>query len=84
MAVDLSPTGQTWKDLSGASIAYGLTQGGSQASTIALSALGKRIVAPTQEGQDASAKVEAALRPRILRLFFDMTIMRSSPRIRSL
>ncbi len=71
MAVDLSPTAQTWKDLSGASIAYGLTLGGSQASTIALSDLGKRIVAPTQEGQDTSAKVEAALQPRILRLFFD-------------
>jgi predicted nucleotide-binding protein len=71
MAVDLSPTAQTWKDLSGASIAYGLTEGGSQARVISLTDLGKRIVAPVEEGQDAVAKVEAALSPRLLRLFFE-------------
>ncbi len=71
MAVSLSPTSGTWKDLSGASVAYGLTEGGSQAQTITLTELGRRIVAPTEDGQDTAAKVEAALRPRILRALFE-------------
>jgi predicted nucleotide-binding protein len=71
MAVDISPTSSNWEDLSGASIAYGLTEGASNAAKISLSDLGKRIVAPTQEGQDVAAKAEAALKPTILRRFFD-------------
>src|SRR5919109_3013473 len=71
MAVDISPTSSNWEDLSGASIAYGLTAGASNASQISLTDLGRRIVAPTEEGQDTAAKVEAALKPTILREFFD-------------
>jgi predicted nucleotide-binding protein len=71
MAVDISPTSSAWEDLTGASMAYGLTEGGSNAAEIRLSDLGKRIVAPTEEGQDTVAKVEAALKPTILRRFFD-------------
>lgn len=71
MAVDISPTSSTWTDLSGAAIAYGLTEGGAQAAQISLTELGKRTVAPTEEGDDVAAKVEAALKPTILRKFFD-------------
>lgn len=36
MAVDISPTSSAWVDLSGAAIAYGLTDGGAQAAQISL------------------------------------------------
>jgi hypothetical protein len=71
IAVDISPTSSTWNDLTGGAVAYGLTEGAGQATQISLTDLGKRIVAPTEEGQDVAAKVEAALKPTILRKFFD-------------
>jgi len=70
MAVDISPTSSNWQDLCGASMAYGLTTGGYNAQTISLTELGRRIVAPTIEGDDVPAKVEAALRPEIPNKFF--------------
>lgn len=70
MAVDISPTSSNWQDLCGASIAYGLTTGGYNAQTISLTDLGRRIVAPTIEGDDVKAKVEASLRPEIPNKFF--------------
>lgn len=70
MAVDISPTSSKWKELCGVSIAYGLTEGGYNAKTISLTELGKRIVAPTEEGDDLRAKVEAVLRPKIVKQFF--------------
>ncbi len=71
IAIDLSPTSSTWQFLCGASIAYGITSGGYGASEISLTDLGKRIVLPTSEGDDAAAKVEASLKPRIPREFFE-------------
>lgn len=71
MAVDISPTSSNWPDLCGASIAYGLTSGGYNAKTISLKDLGRRVVAPTKEGDDLKAKVEAALRPEIVNKFFN-------------
>jgi predicted nucleotide-binding protein len=71
MSVDVSPTSSNWRDLCGASIAYGLTEGGYNANQISLTELGKKIVAPTEDGQDCSARVEAALRPSVMRRFFD-------------
>lgn len=70
LAIDISPTSSKWRELCGASIAYGLTTGGHRAKTISLEELGKRIVAPTKEGDDLKAKVEAALRPKIAEQFF--------------
>jgi hypothetical protein len=70
MALELSPTSSNWEDITGASIAYGLTEGGSRAATISLTDLGKKIVAPTEELQDESDKIEAALKPKICRDFF--------------
>ncbi|MDX5445902.1 MAG: nucleotide-binding protein [Zoogloeaceae bacterium] len=70
MALDLSPTSSGWRSLSGTSIAYGLTEGGYNASEITLTDLGRRIVAPTSEGEDALARVEAIQKPRIMGEFF--------------
>lgn len=71
VAVDISPTSSNWQDLCGASIAYGLTTGGYNAQTISLTELGRRIVAPTIEGDDVKAKAEASLRPEIPNKFFE-------------
>lgn len=70
MSVATSPTSSTWDKLCGAAMAYGLTEGGSKADKIVLADLGKKIVAPTTEGEDEQAKVEAVFRPRIIREFF--------------
>lgn len=70
MALDLSPTSGSWRNLCGTSIAYGLTSGGYAANTIELTDLGRRIVAPTSEGDDVNARVEAILQPRVMGEFF--------------
>lgn len=80
MALDLSPTSGGWRNLCGASIAYGLTDGGYNANQITLTELGRRIVAPTKEGDDQIALREAALRPRIPREFFSQYDRAKFPR----
>jgi hypothetical protein len=70
MSADISPTSSNFRDICGASIAYGLTEGGYNSQEISLSQLGKRVVAPTSEGDDVKAKVEATLRPKIIQDFF--------------
>src|SRR4051812_15201013 len=55
MAIDMSPTSGTWRNLCGSSIAYGLTEGGYNAAQITLTDLGRRMVAPTEEGEDKRA-----------------------------
>jgi predicted nucleotide-binding protein len=68
-AMEMAPLSSRFRMLCGSSIAYGLTDGGPQAELIGLTALGRRIVAPTNEGDDLAAKREAMLRPRVLREF---------------
>jgi hypothetical protein len=68
-ALDLTPGAKVFKYLTGASIAYGLTEGAAQADQIALTDLGRRIVAPTAEGDDLVAMREAILRPRVIKGF---------------
>jgi hypothetical protein len=70
-AMGLTPTSGSFKMLTGASIAYGLTEGGAQADEIVLTDLGMRVVAPTEEGDDEAAKREALLRPRVVREFLE-------------
>jgi len=65
-ALDMSPTSGPFRSLCGASIAYGLTEGGYNAQQISLQPLGKRIVKPLEEGDDILAKREAILRPRVV------------------
>ena len=68
-AMNIAPTSSGFRMLCGASIAYGLTTGGYNSDEIAITPLGRRIVAPTKEGDDLAARREAMLRPRILREF---------------
>ncbi len=69
-ALDISPTSSKWQSLSGAAVAYGLTDGAYNANDISLTQLGRRIVATEIEGDDAKAKLEAALKPGIMSKFF--------------
>lgn len=68
-AMKLAPTSGSFKTLTGASIAYGFTEGGYNADKIALTELGRRVVAPTEEGDDALAMREGFLQPRVIREF---------------
>jgi len=65
-ALEMSPTSGPFRSLCGTSIAYGLTEGGYNAQQISLQALGKRIVKLLEEGDDALAKREAILKPRVV------------------
>lgn len=71
LSLGVSPTSSTWPPLAGSSIAYGLTEGGPNASTIKLTSLGRMLVAPEEEGEDISARRQAIMRPRILKEFFE-------------
>jgi predicted nucleotide-binding protein with TIR-like domain len=68
-AMEMAPGSSRFRMLCGASIAYGLTAGGYNAEQISLTPLGRRIVAPTKEGDDLAARREAILRPRVPREF---------------
>ena len=69
-ALDISPTSTRWQSLSGSAVAYGLTTGAYNANDISLTPLGRRVVAPEIEGDDAKARLQAALRPGIMSKFF--------------
>lgn len=70
LSLGMSPTSGRWRMLCGSAIAYGLTNGGYGAATIALTELGKRIVSPLEEGDEHAALREACLRPRIVGEFY--------------
>jgi len=67
--LNYAPGAGPFKMLTGAAVAYGLTDGGAQADMIGLTELGRRIVAPTEEGDDVVAMREALLRPRVVNEF---------------
>lgn len=69
VALDMQPSSGGFRMLTGAAIAYGLTVGGYNADTIAITPLGMRIIRPTSEGDDLAAKREALLKPRVIREF---------------
>jgi len=64
-ALNVDPKGSQLKVLSGAAIAFGLIEGGSQAAAISVTDLAKRILRPKEEGADLAAKRESVLRPRV-------------------
>jgi predicted nucleotide-binding protein len=68
-ALNLEPGASPFRMLCGASIAYGLTDGGYNAETISILQLGLRIVKPKKEGDDLVARREAFLKPRVIREF---------------
>ncbi len=69
--VQLTPTSSIFKMLCGASIAYGLTEGGYNATEIIPTELAKRILKPKEEGDELKAKREAFLKPRIIADFLN-------------
>jgi hypothetical protein len=70
LALELSPTSSSWRDLAAAALGYGLTKGSWSADKIALEPLGRRATAPTQDGDDVNARAEAVLKPKVLGGFF--------------
>ena len=70
IALNYSLASSGWRSITGAAAAYGLTTGAYNAKEIGLTDLGRRIVAPTEEGDDERAKMEAALKPTLLNQFF--------------
>ena len=68
-AMGMKPTTGLFRMLTAAAVAYGLTDGGAFAEKIGLSDLGRRIVAPTSEGDDAVARRDAVMKPRVTREF---------------
>ena len=71
MALNMSPTSSSWQSLAGAAIAYGLTEGGKKARTIALTELGRKATSSSDEGDDLMARAEAALQPGVCKSFFE-------------
>lgn len=63
--LNVDPKGSQLRVLSGAAIAFGLIEGGAQASAINVTDLARRIIRPKNEGEDGAAKREAVLKPRI-------------------
>lgn len=70
-ALNMTPSSGPFRTLCGASIAYGLTEGGYNAQEIALTPLGKRVIKPLEEGDDVAGKREAILKPRVLGEFLN-------------
>lgn len=68
-AMELTPTSGKFRMLCGASIAYGLTTGGYNASQISVTDLARQILEPQEEGADLAGKREAVMKPRIIREF---------------
>jgi hypothetical protein len=66
-ALEVQPTSGPFRTLAGAALAYEVTDGGPMAEQIGLTDLGRRIVAPTEEGDDLTAKREALMKPRVVR-----------------
>lgn len=61
----ISPTSSNWRTLTGAAVAYGLTNGGYNSKNISLTELGERIVAPMVEGDDLVALRESIMKPTL-------------------
>ena len=70
-ALEMSPTSGNFRYLCGASIGYGITDGGPNAPLISLTELGRRIVAPLVDGDDLAAKRQAVLTPTVIRRFLE-------------
>src|SRR4051812_43166374 len=68
-ALGIKPTSGGFRSITGAAVAYGLTTGAYNANEIGLTELGRRAVAPTEEGEDLIARREAFQRPRVIKEF---------------
>lgn len=68
-AMNVQPNSGPFRMLTGAALAWGLTNGGAYAPAIEITPLGIRILKPTKEGDDLAAKREAILKPRVVGTF---------------
>ncbi len=68
-ALDLEPRASPFKMLTGASIAYGITEGGYNAEKIIITDLGKRMIKPLTEDDDLVAKRQGFLIPKVIKEF---------------
>lgn len=66
LAMNISPTSSQFRMLTGAAIAYGLTEGGAQSQEISLTELSRKILKPLEDGDDLIARKEALLRPKVI------------------
>jgi hypothetical protein len=80
MATDLSPTSSHWRLLSGSAKAYGLTDAGYGAEEIGLTDLGRKVVAPTEEGERQRGLRQSLLQPEIMRKFYQKYDRKNFPR----
>jgi hypothetical protein len=64
-ALNVDPKGSQIRVLTGAAMAFGLVEGGAQASSISITELARRILRPREENEEVAARREAVLRPRI-------------------
>lgn len=69
-AANMTPSSGPFRTLCGAAVGYGLTDGGPNAPLISLTPLGRRVVAPTEVGDDMRALREAALKPTVAQKFY--------------
>lgn len=69
-ALGMQPSSGGFRGILGAAIGYGLTEGGPNAAEVSLTALGKRIVTPTEVDDDKVALREAALKPTVANQFY--------------
>ena len=79
-ALDVLPTTGSFRMLCGASIAFGLTEGGYNATEIKMTPLASRIVKPLEENDDLVAKRMAFLKPRVINEFLSKYDGSSLPR----
>lgn len=68
-AVGMTPQSGTFRNITGAAMAYGLTEGAANSKEIAATQLAERIFKPQIEGDDLIAKRSALLTPRVIREF---------------
>lgn len=80
-AMNMQSGSSSFRMLTGAAIAYGLTEGGWNASEIKVLPLSRRILEPTEDGMDLLARREALLRPRVLKEFLEKYDSSKLPRI---
>lgn len=68
-ALDMAPASSTFRMLTGAAIAFGLTEGGYNSASVAVTPLATQIVRPLSDGLDEEGRRRALLAPRVTREF---------------
>lgn len=78
--LDIDPKGSQFRVITGAAIAFGLVEGGAQAEAISITPLAKSILRPLEVGEDAKARKEALLKPRVFSEFLGKYDKNNFPR----